>query len=265
MSTRRTDSNEDYERSRQAARFYVQHESESELSPAQCKEWERWCDDPKNCLEYDRLVELRIRAMKLPRPPLPSDDEVREDHRQATAPRRSSPWAGALSPWGYQTWRPLVVNTVLGVALIVMLAGVIRLGVALEKRPSADDALSAQSEVTPYSETVLETSRAMGRPVLVNVGASWCSLCVLNEHNAFGRDSVRRTMARKRIVYLKGEWTSKNESLSAVLRRFGRSGVPLYLLYRPGLKDPEILPQSLTEDIMLNALSKLPDSHDPGT
>jgi thiol:disulfide interchange protein DsbD len=87
----------------------------------------------------------------------------------------------------------------------------------------------------------------------------------VNEVNAFGRDSVRRTMARKRIVYLKGEWTSTNVSLGAILQRFGRSGVPLYLLYRPGLKDPEILPQKLTEDIMLNALSKIPDPHDPET
>ncbi len=37
-------------------------------------------------------------------------------------------------------------------------------------------------------------------------------------------------------------------------RKYGRSGVPLYLYYAPGAADPKILPQILTEGEVLKAL-----------
>lgn len=264
MITLRTESPEEYERSKEAAGWYVQHESGGELSAVRCREWERWCQDERNCAEYDRIAALHIRARELPRPLLPSDDDVRADHQEAIAPSRSSDLAGALSPWGYQKWRPFVTNGLAGLMLIVMSSlATITLCRAWEGHKAVEDTVQAQWEATPYSEVMLERSRATGRPVLVDVSASWCAICVVNERFTLSRDSVRRTMVRKRIVYLKGEWSNGNNTPGAILRRFGRSGQPLYLLYRPGTKEPEILPQNLTEDIMLNALSKLPDPQDP--
>jgi thiol:disulfide interchange protein DsbD len=72
-------------------------------------------------------------------------------------------------------------------------------------------------------------------------------------------------MTRKRVAYLQGEWTDQNPDISVTIRRFGRAGVPLYLLYCPGSQEPKILPQILTEAIVLNALSPLPDQSEPPT
>ena len=72
-------------------------------------------------------------------------------------------------------------------------------------------------------------------------------------------------MERKHVAYLEGDWTDQSPAISPTIQRFGRGGVPLYLLYCPGSRNPEILPQILTEVIVLNALSRLPDLSGPPT
>ena len=47
---------------------------------------------------------------------------------------------------------------------------------------------------------------------------------------------------------------SADDAITAELQRHGRSGVPLYLLYTPGSAEPRILPQLLTEGVVVEAL-----------
>ena len=58
------------------------------------------------------------------------------------------------------------------------------------------------------------------------------------------------------INYLKGDWTNSDPQITALLERYNRSGVPLYLLYPRGQGDAEILPQILTESMVIEALNK---------
>ncbi len=55
---------------------------------------------------------------------------------------------------------------------------------------------------------------------------------------------------------MEADWTRKNESIAKKLEEFGRSGVPLYLLYPPK-GEPSILPEILTEDILLEYLNEV--------
>ena len=55
-------------------------------------------------------------------------------------------------------------------------------------------------------------------------------------------------------VYLVGDWTRRDDAITAELARHGRSGVPLYLYYAPGQAEPRILPQLLTEGVVVEAL-----------
>jgi thiol:disulfide interchange protein DsbD len=112
----------------------------------------------------------------------------------------------------------------------------------------------------PFSESTLEHFRTSGRPVFVNLRASWCPTCTANERTVLARNPVQQMMARKHVAYLTGDWTLQDPTISAELRRFGRNGVPLYLLFSPGSKEPVILPQVLTEPVVLRVLSHLPDA-----
>jgi thiol:disulfide interchange protein DsbD len=108
----------------------------------------------------------------------------------------------------------------------------------------------------PFTAQRLSTLEATGKPVFVNLTASWCVTCLINERVALDSEAVRQAFAARGIVALKGDWTTQNPEITALLEQFGRSGVPLYLLYG-GKGEPVILPQILTAASVLDALGKV--------
>ena len=108
----------------------------------------------------------------------------------------------------------------------------------------------------PFTSARLAAFEAAGKPVFVNLTASWCVTCLINERVALDSDAVRQAFVAHGIVALKGDWTSQNPEITSLLQRFGRSGVPLYLLYS-GKGEPVILPQILTAASVIDALGKV--------
>lgn len=113
-------------------------------------------------------------------------------------------------------------------------------------------ALSSQ----PWSSEAVQAALNEGRPVLVNFTADWCVTCKLNERAALSRAGTAKALQDSNAVYLIGDWTNRDAAIAAELERHGRSGVPLYLLYTPGQAEPRILPQLLTEGLVVNALTE---------
>lgn len=109
----------------------------------------------------------------------------------------------------------------------------------------------------PWSAAAVETALAQGRPVLVNFTADWCVTCKINERTSLTSAGVKAAMERTDAVYLVGDWTRRDDAITAELQRHGRSGVPLYLLYSPGVAEPEVLPQLLTEGVVVEALKDI--------
>ncbi|MDI1327814.1 MAG: protein-disulfide reductase DsbD family protein [Brevundimonas sp.] len=111
----------------------------------------------------------------------------------------------------------------------------------------------------PWSPSAVEAALAEGRPVLVNFTADWCVTCKINERTSLTSPGVAAAMERANAVYLVGDWTRRDDAITAELQRHGRSGVPLYLLYSPGSPEPRILPQLLTEGVVVDALKPAGD------
>lgn len=106
----------------------------------------------------------------------------------------------------------------------------------------------------PWSTAAVEAARAQGRPVLVNFTADWCVTCKINERTSLATAGVKAAIEGSNAVYLVGDWTRRDDAITAELQRHGRSGVPLYLLYTPGVAEPRVLPQLLTEGVVVEAL-----------
>ena len=104
-----------------------------------------------------------------------------------------------------------------------------------------------------FDMQVVEAHRGSGSPVFVNFTASWCITCLTNEQSTLGTERVRDYFERHGIAYVKGDWTNADPAITAVLERFGRSGVPLYV-YFPPAGDPVVLPQILTPGIVIGAI-----------
>src|SRR5262249_56686307 len=107
------------------------------------------------------------------------------------------------------------------------------LGAAGAPDPSspANGAHSAATHHEPFTQARLDELIATRRPVFVNLTAAWCITCLLNERAALASAAVEAAFAAKGITYLTGDWTRRNPEITRLLERYGRSGVPLYLLY----------------------------------
>lgn len=107
-----------------------------------------------------------------------------------------------------------------------------------------------------YSEELLKKYREDNQIIFLNFTADWCITCKVNERVALNSEKVKSLIKQKNIKYMEADWTRKNESIAKKLEEFGRSGVPLYLLYPPN-GEPSILPEILTEDILLEYLNEI--------
>lgn len=118
-------------------------------------------------------------------------------------------------------------------------------------RSGPDPAETAGSGIVweRFSEARLAALRAEGRPVFINFTAAWCITCIANEKVVLRLESVRRAVDAAGMATLKGDWTRRDPVITEHLARFGRSGVPLYVIYPPkgSPKTPMVLPQILTE------------------
>lgn len=121
----------------------------------------------------------------------------------------------------------------------------------LKTSPATPSAGADQSGV--YSEERLQQLRAQGRTVFVDFTADWCITCKVNEQTVIKTQRIQEAFAANNVTTLVGDWTKADPAITKVLEQFGRSGVPLYLVYVNG-GEPKVLPQILTADIVLNAL-----------
>lgn len=112
---------------------------------------------------------------------------------------------------------------------------------------------TAKNDFIDFSSTKIEQFRNDHQPVFVNMTASWCLTCLVNEKVAISSVKVQEYLRKNHIHYMVGDWTSRNHEISQFLHEFNREGVPLYVYY-PSCGEPKILPQILTPEIIVKNL-----------
>ncbi len=115
---------------------------------------------------------------------------------------------------------------------------------------------SAGGQWEPYSPDRLADLKAEGKPVFVNFTAAWCITCLMNERAVIATDDVRQALEDNGVAYLKADWTNRDPAITAALDSFGRSGVPLYVLYDSS-GQAQVQPQILTPGAFIAALNAL--------
>ncbi|MEC8299282.1 MAG: thioredoxin family protein, partial [Pseudomonadota bacterium] len=110
-----------------------------------------------------------------------------------------------------------------------------------------------QADIDAFSVARLEELVETG-PVFVNFTASWCITCKVNEVTALRTQKVMNAFQSEGITYLEADWSNEDPNITEALESYGRAGVPLYLFFEKGSTAPTVLPQILTEDIVLSAL-----------
>lgn len=168
--------------------------------------------------------------------------------------------AVALAAWLFGRWqlgraegrKPLALAGVAAAMLALAVFGAVLPPYSASASP--DEPAAGALAYEPWSPERLAAAQAEGRPVFVNFTAAWCVSCQVNEKVALSTQKVADAVDATNTLYLKGDWTKKDEIIEAELARHGRAGVPLYLVYGAKGGEGVILPQLLTADTVVRAL-----------
>ena len=107
----------------------------------------------------------------------------------------------------------------------------------------------------PFTLRGLEADLAGSRPVFIDFTAEWCLTCKVNERTVMTDKAVVEKFRQLGVVPVRADWTNRNPDITRLLAKFGRSGVPLYVLFSPGKPDePIVLPEVITRSIVLESL-----------
>lgn len=106
-----------------------------------------------------------------------------------------------------------------------------------------------------WSPQKVDDALKQGKRVFVDFTASWCLTCQANKLAVLRTSEVQKAFKDNDFVVLEADWTNYDERITKVLEHFGRSGVPLYVVYEPD-GSTEILPELLTQEIVLKAIKR---------
>jgi thiol:disulfide interchange protein DsbD len=151
-----------------------------------------------------------------------------------------------------------------GLAALSLVAAVALVGVGLRAAPAPASTAQAASPIPagpglaaePWSPEKVAALQAQGKVVMVDFTADWCVTCKVNEGTALKGQRLADAFKASNAVLLRADWTRRDATIAAALAEHGRAGVPLYLVYPKGGGEPAVLPQLLTEGLVIEAIEK---------
>jgi thiol:disulfide interchange protein len=127
---------------------------------------------------------------------------------------------------------------------------------AVQANTPAGTSAGGEPAVPAYAEAAwspesVDTLLAEGRPVFVDFTASWCASCQVNKLTTLNTSAVKAAFEAQDVAFLVADFTQKDPVIADELKRRGRAGVPMYLWYPAGASEPEILPELLSQELVI--------------
>ena len=160
----------------------------------------------------------------------------------------------------------LILGLILGIAIwmiatfkgrwkwIGMLVTLLAAMQSFNNLPENSNGKVSDASAEQWSLNIESDLQAQNQAYLINFTAAWCITCQTNEKTAFARDKVKEYIKEQNITYIKADWTNRNEEIAIGLARYERTGIPLYIFWKPGMPGSKILPAVLTEDLLLKSM-----------
>ena len=120
--------------------------------------------------------------------------------------------------------------------------------------PNNASEITQSADADSWSLSLESDLQASNQAYLINFTAAWCITCQTNEKAALARTSVQDYLNEQNIKYIKADWTNRNEDIAIGLAKYERSGIPLYIFWKPGMRNSKILPAVLTEDLLIRSI-----------
>ena len=156
------------------------------------------------------------------------------------------------------TGRPGGLHRLAGLGMAASVVGTLLVaGVLSPGTPGPREARAAAGLISweAFDRARAEQLASSGRLVFVDVTADWCFTCKVNERLILETPEVAAAFGEHGVVPMKADWTNRNDEIAAFLAEHGRSGIPFYLLYRPG-QQPHVFSELLTKNGLLEEVER---------
>jgi suppressor for copper-sensitivity B len=108
----------------------------------------------------------------------------------------------------------------------------------------------------PFDPKRIETLIGEGKTVFVDVTATWCLTCKVNELTVLSQADVKRAIQAPNVVRMRADWSHVDPLIARYVQSFGRAGIPLDVVYGPARVSGEALPELLNASVLTTALAR---------
>jgi len=123
-------------------------------------------------------------------------------------------------------------------------------------KTASTELVSHHPDRLPWSEEEVARQLAAGHTVFIDFTAAWCLTCQVNERLTLSHPDVQAAFRANNIAFLVADWTRRDPAITSALHKYGREGVPTYVILRPDPNStPQLLPEIITPSIVLKSLS----------
>jgi len=158
--------------------------------------------------------------------------------------------AAAIAIWCFKHTR--IFGKAIGVLSVL---AAIAMPLSISAGSCSDDVATAELKAEAWSPARVTELQAEGRPIFVDFTAAWCVTCKVNEKLVLNTAKIQTLFEETNTAFLVADWTNKNDVIAAELAKYGRAGVPLYLVYSDNSVSPVILPQTLSYNVIERAIA----------
>lgn len=103
-----------------------------------------------------------------------------------------------------------------------------------------------------YDPVSLTEQVALGHTVFVYVTADWCLTCKVNERTVFQDPEVISILNSAHPM--EADWTRPDKDIESLMKKVGRFGVPLTVVYSPSNPEGLVLPEILTRQALESSI-----------
>ena len=127
-----------------------------------------------------------------------------------------------------------------------------------QKAYTAKQQTNASESLKNINKELIMKKLSEGKSILLEIKADWCLTCQYNQALILTDLNLENWRNNYNLELISIDWSTFNEDVLAFMEKYGRKGLPFYVLFTPILRDGIVLPELFSADDLTAMLINAP-------